>query len=281
MAEEDERVLTLIKRGGAIGGAATGSVLGFLAGGPIGAAIGGSVGATLQTVTTEIVNRELSRREEIRVGATASYAIDFIHERLKRGDRPREDKFFVEEQSGSCPAEEIFEGVLLKAKGDHEERKARFYGLLFANVAFDANCSRSEANYLLHVMDGLTFLQLALVSLFSDTDRFPKLPSEDYERKRIDFELLIALAATFELFQNSILKLWERGDESAAVIFDPVEIPPAHMILSPTGKRLFDLAGLGAIADSNELQRLADLFATAPPAAEAVVLGEAASLRNK
>ncbi|SRR6266480_3439260 len=176
MAKEDERVLTLIKRGGAIGGAATGSVVGFLAGGPIGAAVGGALGATLQTVATEIVNRELSRREEMRVGATASYAIDFIHERLERGDRPREDKFFLQEQSGSSPAQEIFEGVLVKAKADHEERKARFYGVLFANVAFDATCSRSEANYLLHLMDGPTFLQLALISLFSDTDRFPKLP---------------------------------------------------------------------------------------------------------
>src|SRR6266550_196632 len=137
MADEDEKVLTLIKHGGVIGGAATGSVLGFLAGGPIGAAIGGAVGATLQTVTTESVNRELSRREEMRVGGTASYAIDFIHERLQRGDRPREDKFFVKEKSGTSPAEEIFEGVLLKAKGDHEEQKARFYGVLFANVAFD------------------------------------------------------------------------------------------------------------------------------------------------
>jgi hypothetical protein len=242
MAEEDERVLTLIKRGGAIGGAATGSVVGFLAGGPIGAAIGGAVGAALQTVTTEIVNRELSRREEMRIGGTASFAIDFIHERLQRGDHPREDGFFVREQSGTSSAEKIFEGVLLKAKGDHEERKARFYGTLFANVAFDATFSRSEANYLLHLIDGLTFLQLALISLFSDMERFPKLPSENYERKRISYELLNTLAATFQLFQSGILKLWKRGDDSAEVVFDPVELVPAHMVLSPTGTRLFELA---------------------------------------
>jgi len=244
MAEEDEKVLTLIKHGGAIGGATTGSVLGFLAGGPIGAAIGGAVGATLQTVAIEIVNRELSHREEMRVGGTASYAIDFIHERLKRGDRPREDKFFVRESSGNSPAEEIFEGVLLKAKGDHEERKARFYGVLFANVAFDANCSRSEANYLLHMIDGLTFLQLALVSLFSDTNRFPQLPTDDYEGKPIHFDLLNALAATFELYQNGMLRLRKPGDESGEVVLDVGEIRPAHMTLSATGKRLFELAGL-------------------------------------
>ncbi len=281
MADQVEKVLALIKHGGAIGGAATGSVLGFLAGGPIGAAVGGAIGGALQSVTSEIANRELSRREEVRVGGTVSYAIDFIHERLTRGDCPRKDKFFSEEKSGTSPAEEIFEGVLLKAKGDHEEQKARFYGALFANVAFDPTCSRSEANYLLHLMDGLTFLQLALISLFSNPERFPKLPSESYEGKRIDFELLNALAATFELFQNGILKQWKRGEQGAEVVFDSMELLPAHMVLSPAGKRLFELAGLGAIAESNELQRLADIFAMAFPGREGVVISDVTTLRNK
>jgi hypothetical protein len=280
MAEEHDKILTLIKHGGAIGGATTGSVLGFLAGGPIGAAIGGAIGATLQTVATEIVNRELSHREEMRVGGTASYAIDFIHDRLKRGDRPREDTFFVKESSGNSPAEEIFEGVLLKAKGDHEERKARFYGLLFANVSFDADCSQSEANYLLHLMDGLTFLQLALVSLFSDPASFPQLPATDYQERPVDYELLNALAATFELYQNGILRLRKPGDESGEVILDIGEIRPAHMTLSATGKRLFELAGLAAIGESSDLQTLADLLAKESSGADAVILGKDA-LRNK
>lgn len=281
MSEQTEKILKLIKHGGAIGGAATGSVLGFLAGGPIGAAIGGAVGATMETVATEIVNRELSSREAVRVGATASYAIEFIHERLEQGDCVREDKFFVKEQSGRSPAEEIFEGVLLKAKSDHEERKGRFYGVMFSNVAFDATCSKAEANYLLYLMDSLTFLQLTLISLFSDAGRFPNLPTESYEGKRISFELLSALSATFDLFQRGIVKLWRRGDDGASVVFDPVELLPAHMVLSPTGKRLFELAGLGAIADSDDIRKLADLFAEAPRVNDGVALSEAAALRNK
>jgi hypothetical protein len=281
VSEQDEKVLKLIKHGGAIGGGATGSVLGFLAGGPIGAAIGGVVGATLQTVAIEVANRALARREAMRIGGTTAYAIDFIHERLKRGDRPREDTFFIQGDSGTSPAEELFEGVLQKAKGDHEERKARFYGLLFANVTFDPKCSSSEANYLLHVMDRLTFLQLTLISLFSDATRFPKLPEEDYEQKSVSFELLNALTATFELFQNGILKLWKRGDKEASVVFDSLELRPAHMVLSSAGKRLFELAGLGAIGDSTDVGKLADLFATASPAGGEVAASAVAVLRNK
>lgn len=272
MANEHERVLGLIKHGSGIAGAATGSVLGFLAGGPIGAALAGAVGAAVETVTTEIVNRTLSRREEMRVGGTASYAIEFIHARLEQGEQPREDKFFVQESSGRSPAEEIFEGVLLKAKGDHEERKARFYGALFANVAFDAGCSESEANYLLHVMDGLTFLQLSIVSLFSDASRFPQLPAEDYQEKAIAFDLLNALSAIFELYQIGVVRLRKPGEESGEVILDLAEIRPAHMTLSASGKRLFVLAGLAAIGESSDLRTLADLLASKSSAAEAVVL---------
>src|SRR5690349_15987772 len=72
--------------------------------------------------------------------------------------------FFQHDSTGRSPAEEIVEGVLLKMKNEHEERKARFYGQLFTNVSFDPNCSPAEANYLLHVMDRVTFLQLSLVS---------------------------------------------------------------------------------------------------------------------
>jgi hypothetical protein len=280
MGEHDKKIAALIKHGGAIGGAATGGVIGFLAGGPIGAALGGAIGAAVQGAASDIADRELSHRETMRVGATMSYAIDFIRERLQRGDHPREDGFFAQDQNGWSPAGEIFEGVLLKAKTDHEERKARFYGQLFSNVSFDPNCSAAEANYLLQLMDRLTFRQLSLISLFSAADRFPELPTENSDGKRISAELLNVLAATFDLFQISILKLWKRGDDSAAVVFDPVELLPAHMVLSPTGMRLFELAGLSAIADSDELQKLAHLFSTAENGGE-IALGHAAALRNK
>jgi hypothetical protein len=77
-----------------------------------------------------------------------------------------------------------------------------------------------------------------------------------------------------------MLKLLRPGDENAEVILDIVQVRPAHITLSPTGKRLFGLAGLAAIANSNDLQRLADLLSIKPPIGD-VRLGGAASLRNK
>lgn len=256
MADNDKKVAALIEYGGGIAGGVTGAVLGFLAGGPIGAVIGGAIGPAVQTAANDIADRELSRREKMRVGVTISYALDFIHERLARGERPREDKFFQPDESKRSPAGEIFEGALLKMKNEHEERKARFYGRLFTNVSFDSSCSPSEANYLLHLMENLTFRQLALISLYSDGKRFP-LPKEGYDEKNVGPEVMHLLVATFELCQSGLVQLQEPNEENATAVIDPLEIRPAYMILSSIGKRLFDLAGLAAIADSNELENLA------------------------
>ncbi len=160
MAENVDMVVALIKDGAPIAGAAAGGALGFILGGPGGAAVGGAIGASLTKVTEDMAMRALSYRERIRVGAAASFAMDFIRERLAAGDLPREDRFFENFEYGASTADEIFDGVLVKARNDHEERKARHYGKFFSNVAFDEKCSRSEANYLLHLLDRLTFRNL-------------------------------------------------------------------------------------------------------------------------
>lgn len=273
---QDQKVVALIKHGGGIAGGATGGVIGFLTGGPIGAMIGGGLGAAIQHAAVDVAERVLSHREKMRVGATMAYAVELIRERADRGDKPREDGFFRPDQTGRSKAEEIFEGALLKMKSEHEEQKARFYGHLFANVSFDATCSPSEANYLLHLMDGLTYTQLCLVSLFSDAQRFPNLPSDNYEGKRIPAELSHVLAATYELYQRELVNVRPRGDENLAVVFQGLEIPPAHLMLSDTGKRLFKFAGLATIGSGHELQALANLFSAVVEAGEGVILGRAA-----
>jgi hypothetical protein len=257
----DEKVAALIEHGGGIVGGIVGGVIGFLAGGPVGAAIGGAIGPAVQAAASDVAERVLSQREAMRVAVTMSYAIDFIRERLNRGDIPREDNFFVPDDTKRSPAEEILEGALLKMKNEHEERKARFYGQLFANVSFDPNCSLTEANHLLHVMDNLTFSQLSLLSLLANADKFPNLPTTDYSDKNVTGQLSTVLAATFELCQNGLITLDEPGDDDGGtVVLDPAEIQPAHMRLRPVGQRLHELAGLAAIGDSDELQKLAELM---------------------
>lgn len=272
-----EKVVSLIKKGAPIAGAAIGGALGFATGGPGGAAFGGGLGATLASVIEDTAERALSAREKVRVGATASYAINFVRERLSAGEVPREDGFFGDYEFGASAADEIFDGVLLKAKGDHEERKARYYGKFFSNVAFEQSCSRSEANYYLHLLDRLTYSQLMILAVVAEPGRFPQLPPDSYENKNVHEELLQTLLATFELSQIGLVKLWLAGTKDAEALLDLGEIRPKDLGLSLSGQRLFRLAGLELMAEQ-ELRTVADIFASAGVGA---ALTEVSYLRNK
>jgi hypothetical protein len=278
-----EKILKLVQCGGPIAGAATGGALGFLSGGPIGAAFGAGLGDAIGQVIEDAAERQLSQREKVRVGAAAAYAASFVAERLSKGDFPREDGFFGNTEFNLSAAVEIFDGVLTNAKGDHEERKARFYGHFFANVAFDPTCSRSEANYFLSVLERLTYYQLVIVSLFWDASRFPNLPQHDLENRSVPASLLHVLSSVFDLCQTGVLKLFV-GNDGAEVLLDITAIIPARMGLSTTGERLFSLASLHNIP-LLELTELAQAFAAASwrreSHADDIVLRDVTALRNK
>lgn len=121
MPDSKEKIESLISTGSKIAGAVTGEAVAFLVGGPGGAAIGG----VLTKILSDIADRILSKREKMRVGATAAFALEKIKSYLDAGLRLRDDGFFQGKEGNRADAEEIFEGVLLKAKNEHEEKKSQ------------------------------------------------------------------------------------------------------------------------------------------------------------
>ena len=178
MAEQNDTANQLITTGAEIAGAAVGGALGFLAGGPIPAAgaevIGVVIAKGATRLLTDYANRRLSRREQIRVGAAAAFALAAIRERLENGEKPREDGFFSEETKGRSSAEEIFEGVLQKSKNEHQEKKIKLLGNFFANVAFSPDVSVSEANHLLRIAESLTYRQMCLLAMLLAMPEMPE-----------------------------------------------------------------------------------------------------------
>ncbi|MFH1662875.1 MAG: DUF456 domain-containing protein, partial [Chloroflexota bacterium] len=154
MSSNKDRIKSLISKGNKITGAASGGVSGFLIGGPVGAAIGGIIGVVVTETLSDMANRLLSDSEQTRIGAAATFAISEIESRLKCGQTPRNDGFFEDKKSGRSNADEIFEGVLIKAKNEHEEKKVRILGNMFANIAFSPEFSIGEANHILQVAEG-------------------------------------------------------------------------------------------------------------------------------
>lgn len=171
MEESDEKVESLIETGSEIAGSTTGAAVGFLLGGPLGSMAGAVTGPllskTFKSIGSEIKTRKLSEREEIRIGAAFTFALNRIEERLNDGDEIREDGFLEPTHNNRAKFEEILEGVLLASQDEYEEKKLPFLGNLLANFAFESHIDGNRANVLLRIANTLTYRQLCIIAVFN------------------------------------------------------------------------------------------------------------------
>lgn len=117
----------------------------------------------------EFKNRVFGGEEGLRIISALVVTDRRIRERLAQGDTLRTE--FVEE--GREEAKQLLEGVLVSAQRDYEKRKARHYGLLFANLAFESAIDWTTANRFLREAEDLSYTQLQLLALVARRDEFP------------------------------------------------------------------------------------------------------------
>jgi len=159
----------------------------------------------LVDVAGEIGQRTLGDREKERIGATLAFAVEKIRRNLRQWN-VRDDGFFQQQPSERASAEEILEGVLLEAQRDHEEKKLRFYGTLYANIAFKPWIDRAQANALIRVGEDLTYRQLCLLSLFH-SDRTPMV----HARRRFEPFFVVENQRGLTALLHEIFDLGARG----------------------------------------------------------------------
>jgi hypothetical protein len=268
MSSNLDRVRTIITTGSEMAGAASGGVLGFLMGGPGGAAMGGVAGVAISKVSVKVLSdvayRSLSQREEIRIGAAATFAIQNIQRRLENGEHPRNDEFFQAQQHTSrTNAEEIFEGVLLKSKNEHEEKKVKIFGNIFANIAFTPDLRIGEANHILQIAENLTYRQMCLLSLFCRKDEIHDLELPESLNNTQSFEIISIQQEIYQLYNFGLLGCripdssnssdfsdgWIASDSSnyqALLGWDDVK--PNLMELSYLAQRYYVIMGLNEVS---------------------------------
>lgn len=125
---------------------------------------------TLRWIGTEVAERWLGPREKVRIGAVYAFAAERIRENLEGGLQIREDGFFQEQPDERTDGKEILEGVLLTAQREYEERKLKYIGNIFANVAFMPDVSAAQANWVLQKARELTHRQLCILTLTQQKD---------------------------------------------------------------------------------------------------------------
>ena len=260
MKLNNNQIKSLLSLGGDIAGAATGEAIGFLTGNVQGAAFGGAWGIIIARSISEIANRLLSNREKVRVGATADFALTKIKFRLDAGDSIRDDGFFDEKAQKRSDAEEIFEGVLLKAKNEHEEKKAKIFGNIFANIAFFPGFSVGEANHLLRIVENLTYRQTCLLSLIKRKKEIKGIQLKkdsyqaDYEKGNVPSESMSLLQESYEMFTSGLIICQDESSESELVFFSLTEwldVIPNGLLLNQMGKRYYKIMGLDEIPEED------------------------------
>lgn len=169
---EDARFKRILEAGADIVGGTSGVAAGLVLAGPPGAFAGAAAGPAVASVMKDVIHRVLSRREEKRVGGVFLAASAAYQELLAEGETLRSDGFFDSGAGNRSSAEEVFEGVLLAAKVEHQERKIPHMGYLMANIAFEASLDAGLANWAIASAEDLTWTQFVLLSTVGRKKQF-------------------------------------------------------------------------------------------------------------
>lgn len=206
-----------------------------------GVLVGTLANGIIVKVFEDIGNRILSERENKKIIEAYAYSIEKISDNIQANKKLRVDDFFSNDETNRSNAEEIFEGVLFSAQKEHEEKKLKYYGYLFANIAFDETVSKSFANQLISISNRLTYRQLQMIAMYTYSSMERNFFEEDKLPKLDNIDKISIVQDTVELYRIGILN---GGGE---VILEMGYVNPYKIGVEPIGICLFKLMNLGEI----------------------------------
>ena len=213
---EEQKVKYIVEMGAEIAGGAVGTALGLLTANPVLAVTLGAVGAGISKTLIDTAEKYLSNREKMRAGAAAGQAITDIYDRIQTGQKLRNDNFFDNTGQSRASSEELFEGVLLSAKNEHEEKKITYISNIFSNSIFNT-ISIGEANHVLRIASNLTYRQMCILSLINTSS---SLVNTNLSNKWLrDNEELISLLSIESIsLRQEIMDMYSQGLIACEVI---------------------------------------------------------------
>lgn len=258
---ELDRVRSAVVLGAEITGWAGGGALGTLIAGPWGGAAGGATGVvlarSLMATGADMVDRLLSRRERMRVGAAIAIAAAVTEERLAAGDTPRDDDF-LSSGAGRAPVDEITEGVLLAAQRAYDEKKVPYLGRLSANLNFRRDVDVASATVLVRIADQLSYQQLCLLRICHDNGGTRPLVGGKPEGRTKSLAHGALLSDLLELSRIGLIKSGE------TIVLQLGDIDPPACRTQLFGEYLFQLMQLDLVDDA-DVERLRAVFETPEP----------------
>ena len=237
---------SLLDAGAAAAGAAVGSNIGVVVAGPAGAIGGATLGALAQSavqwIGKEIKDRQLSKREERKIGTVYELAQQIIAEKLKEGKEIRNDDFFTQKEENRSSAEEITEEAFFAAQRESEEKKLPYLSYLYANIFFDETVDKHMAVQLFRMAERLTYRQFQILTMLGGIQL--TIESTGFQPLKVDtfktisgFKDISIATDIFGLYREGII-------QSKSAVLDPAGITPADLHVGGCGALLYNLMEL-------------------------------------
>ena len=165
---------------------------------------------------------------------------------MARGEQPRTDGFFVEEEGHRSDAEEVAENVILKCQREPEEMKIRYLGYLFSNVVFDSAISAQMAHQLTKHAEQLTYRQYGVLKVAQFEALRAGLRAQDYRGESSHpLELQELLYEIYDLNNRGFISF---GDRLVATL---VDIIPRQMHTQGLGDMLARLLNVAMVPEEH------------------------------
>ena len=255
---DNDKLKQILLKGTPITGGMIGGAIGLI-GGSVGIIAGEGLGVLATLLLNEVIERNLSDREKIRIAATSTFLLSGIAKRLENGEKIRDDDFFDKKTYKRSKAEELFEGTLLKCSNQFQEKKIKFISKIFEKTIFDKSISAESTHQLLVLIESLTYRKLCIISFYGrrNLDFLGEILMRDvyswYPHIKFTTNEKLLLQDLYELIALDIL------NAGNMLMVTNKDITPDKLTLSEIGKSLYEIMDLNEIEQEDILPILEGL----------------------
>ena len=211
-----------------------------------------------EEIIEEINENIYSVKENKKILSTLYFSLNAVKENLEKNMVIQENYLKAINDENKLLIEELFEGIIISAKNEHEDNKLKYYGYLLGNIIFKENLDRDEFNRLIKISRNLSYCQIKLINMYviSQMIQVPILKREDYTKTGVgSYKLLGILQDTLDMIQKSIL------NGSGNLVLDVVQINPSKIKVQGMGTLLYNLMSLNKMP-YDEMEDLLDMLSS-------------------
>lgn len=256
MGKEDD-LIKILDAGCEIAGNITGALIGGAIAGPVGLFAGATIPTIISTgfksISSDIINRRISKREEQKIGAGYIFAIERIKKNIEYGCEIRNDGF-IDNTNVLSDSNSILEGLTVKLQKEWELKKLQFYGNFLGNILFRQDIDFNYASVMLRLIESLTYRELCLIAVFKnkgtpeiDLSSLEKTFKDNIMTHKFNYSMYIDLV---EMDKFTVFRRVPPFAVGATI---------GNCVLSDLGEKLYELMNLSEIDNSDLLKTTSDL----------------------